>query len=321
MGGAIAVPPVTKQLAVHQMLLVFRKSVLHGALLDALGDVDPHVVSSELGALAPAAGRQTLATAGIRDEFAFATPSLLRHSPKLLGYYRLLLGISQKQFYAAATGLSAFRRMEDRGVVSEAMDVRLEELCEALNAAMGDLISQISPTITAQDVDQLPLLVLGAQIDGSLRVKIGATATSGVFDSVKAAVAEKVAVTDVSPTEVTFVNASGRSVWIRLAADPDAVIEEEISGQRVFKVAIEIKGGTDRSNAHNRAGEAEKSHQKVSGSASDFWTVISLRGVDLAALRTESPTTKKWFDVSEVVAMSGPDWDSFKSALAIACGI
>ena len=44
-----------------------------------------------------------------------------------------------------------------------------------------------------------------------------------------------------------------------------------------------IKGGTDKSNAHNRAGEAEKSHQKAR--QQDFrecWTLIYKKGLDEA---------------------------------------
>ncbi len=65
--SGIAPPAPTKQLAVHEMLLVFRKTILHEALLEALGEVDPSVVAAELAECAPAAGRQLLAAAGVRD--------------------------------------------------------------------------------------------------------------------------------------------------------------------------------------------------------------------------------------------------------------
>ncbi|MGZ6228614.1 MAG: XcyI family restriction endonuclease, partial [Candidatus Binataceae bacterium] len=60
-------------------------------------------------------------------------------------------------------------------------------------------------------------------------------------------------------------------------SDPDLKIQEELEpGQVHNKVAIEIKGGTDKSNAHNRAGEAEKSHQKARAQEfNDFWTIIA----------------------------------------------
>ena len=43
------------------------------------------------------------------------------------------------------------------------------------------------------------------------------------------------------------------------------------------RIAIEIKGGTDVSNLHNRLGEAEKSHQNARLLGfTQFWTIINL---------------------------------------------
>jgi hypothetical protein len=89
-----------------------------------------------------------------------------------------------------------------------------------------------------------------------------------------------------------------------------------------LRVAIEVKGGTDVSNAHNRAGEAEKSHQKAKRLGfPEFWTIISKQGLELSKLQAESPTTNHWFDVAEVLARKGRDWDDFRQRLAGACGI
>jgi hypothetical protein len=62
-------------------------------------------------------------------------------------------------------------------------------------------------------------------------------------------------------TKVVLKNSAGRMVVVALAADPDVRIQEEFSGKLQNKVAIEIKGGTDKSNAHNRTGEP-KNHTK-----------------------------------------------------------
>lgn len=109
---------------------------------------------------------------------------------------------------------------------------------------------------------------------------------------------------------------------ITLAHDPDVRIQEQVSDQVHHKIAIEVKGGTDVSNVHNRAGEAEKSHQKARKSGfPEFWTIISKQGLDLSKLRSESPTTNRWFDVAEVLARKGRDWDDFRQRLAGACSI
>ena len=74
---------------------------------------------------------------------------------------------------------------------------------------------------------------------------------------------------------------------IALAPDPDVEIREVINGREVLKVALEIKGGTDYANIHNRAGEAEKSHQKARNRhASAFWTVIATTGKSITVQRS-----------------------------------
>jgi hypothetical protein len=107
-----------------------------------------------------------------------------------------------------------------------------------------------------------------------------------------------------------------------LGSDPDISVEEEISGTLRKKVAIEIKGGTDKSNAHNRAGEAEKSHVKARNTGfRDFWTIIAKKGVDQGRLQSGSPTTNSWFDVAQVLGRQGPEWEEFCSRMVEVMGI
>jgi hypothetical protein len=61
---------------------------------------------------------------------------------------------------------------------------------------------------------------------------------------------------------------------LALACYPEIRIQEQFGAEFRNKVAIEVKGDTDASNAYNRTGEAEKSHQKANA----------------------SPTTNSWFD-------------------------
>jgi hypothetical protein len=174
--------------------------------------------------------------------------------------------------------------------------------------------------LAARDVAELPLLTLGAQLYGSNNNAIGRQATLEVFISV----AEIVKHFTVSKTanRVTVKNASGRTVIIALSADPDISVQEDFDGKLRNVLAIEIKGGTDVSNAHNRAGEAEKSHRKAKRrDFRDYWTIIALAGLDAAQLRDESPTTNSWFDVAQVLAREGPDWIEFRSRFAGAAGI
>jgi hypothetical protein len=258
--------------------------------------------------------------AGIRDEHVFPVPAVLEQKPTLVGYYRLLLGVSQKRFYRAGTNMAPFKSMETRGIFNSKKHPDLERFCTVMAENLAELVRQISPKITARDVSELPLLTLGAQLYGSNNNAIGKQATVDVFLSVVEIVKKFIVSQDSS--KITVNNASKRKVIIALSSDPDIRIQEEFDGELRNILAIEIKGGTDVSNAHNRAGEAEKSHRKAkTQDFRDYWTIISLAGVDPDMLKQESPTSNSWFDVAQVLAREGNDWKEFRSRFAGAVGI
>lgn len=178
-------PYPSKQIAFHQLLVAARATILHGALADALNEAEPEVVSRELGRLAPTAARKLLARAGIRDEHVFATPTVLSARPTTLGYYRLLLGVSKKAFYATETGLRPFQVMEEKDRLRNTLMGELPALCKSLNAQLAEVITQLSPAVDRLDIEQLPLLTLGAQFDGGWRNGIGKTATTDMFLAIR----------------------------------------------------------------------------------------------------------------------------------------
>jgi hypothetical protein len=290
------------------------------ALGEALKQVEPNRVKEQLSIYAPADVQKILAVAGVRDEHVFPVPVLLEAKPTLIGYYRLLLGVPQKSFYKAGTGMAQFRSMESRGLLKPGRRPDLEGFCSAMSQSLAELVRQVSPQFTTRDVAELPLITFGSQLQGGNNNTIGKQATMGVFLTLAELVKKYVQAQD--SRKITIRNAAGRRVLIALASDPDIRIQEEFDGELRSKVAIEIKGGTDVSNAHNRAGEAEKSHQKAKKEGfRDYWTIISKAGLNLAKLRAESPTTNSWFDVAQVLGREGDDWSEFKSRLAEAAGI
>ena len=290
------------------------------ALSEALGGIDPKKLKAQLNKYIPSDAQQMIAASGVRDEHVFPTPIVLETKPTLLGYYRLLLGVPQKTFYATGTGMGQFKSMEARGVLSERQKVMLPELCNAMTNGLAELVRQMSPSITPRDVTELPLLTIGAQFQGSNNNAIGRQAILDVFLSIREIV--KGHVTKREDRKLIVKNAAGRTVVIALASDPDVRIQEELGGRLQNKVAIEVKGGTDKSNAHNRAGEAEKSHQKAKKEGfRDFWTIIAKKGLDVSKLKSESPTTNSWFDVAQVLGRAGEDWQEFSSRFAGEVGI
>ncbi|MGI8550594.1 MAG: XcyI family restriction endonuclease, partial [Dehalococcoidia bacterium] len=286
----------------------------------ALGQTEPNVVKEQLSTSAPSDAQQILAASGVRDEYVFPTPIILDTTPTLVGYHRLLLGLPQKTFYGSGIGMGTFKSMETRGTLNARQKTALSWFCRVIGESLADRVRQLSPAVTARDIAELPLLTLGAQFQGAINNAIGKLATIDVFLAIGEIV--KGYVTKHDERHLTVVNASGRTVVIALASDPDVSIQEDFRGTLHNKVAIEIKGGTDKSNARNREGEAEKSHQKAKGAGfRDFWTIIAKKGLDLAKLRAESPTTTSWFNAAQVLGREGEDWEDLRSRLAGEVGI
>src|SRR5262249_17228790 len=147
---------------------------------------------------------------------------------------------------------------------------------------LADLVRQI-PNISNRDISELPLLTYGSQLQGSRNTAIGKQAMQDVLIAISEIVAKHLVRKE--HRKLTVKNAAGRFVIISLSHDPDVAIDEQIGNVTHRKVAIEVKGGTDVSNAHNRAGEAEKSHLKAKGRGyPEFWTIISKTGLDLGRL-------------------------------------
>ena len=289
------------------------------ALSEALGQLDQSIVKEQIREYVPGDVQKILAAAGLRDEYVFPVPAVIETKPSLVGYYRLLLGAPQKSFYKSSTGMGRFKSMEESGTISKKTGPLVPNFCQAMAKPLAELVRQI-PKITERDLHELPLLTFGSQLQGSNNTQIGKTAMKDVFVAVKEVVATYIS--EATEKELTLKNSAGRIVFIDLAHDPDVSVQEQVSDRTHLRVAIEVKGGTDVSNAHNRAGEAEKSHQKAKRRGfPEFWTIISKQDLELLKLQAESPTTNHWFDVAEVLAREGRDWDDFRQRLAGVCGI
>lgn len=316
--GSLKPPGPSRQIAFHQLLVAARKKILIDALSDALSSVDPRKIKAQIAEYVPADVQKILAASGVRDEYVFPVPAVIEVRPTLIGYYRLLIA-PQKSFYKGSTGMGCFKSMEETGACSEKQLARLHDYCHAMSGPLAELVRQI-PSFTDRDLRELPLLTFRMQLQGSNNTQIGKRAMQDVF----------VAITEIltgfivkkEPSRLTVRNSAGRTVYLNLSHDPDVSIQEQVAHTVHNKVAIEVKGGTDISNAHNRAGEAEKSHLKARQQGfQDFWTIISKAGLDLAKLARESQTTTEWFDVTELLARQGKDWQTFRQRLAGAVGI
>jgi hypothetical protein len=107
----VSIKPLSpsRQVVFHQMLVAARKSMLMDALSEALSEIEPSVVKKQILEYVPTGVQKILAAAGIRDEHVFPVPAVLEKKPTLIGYYRLLLGVSQKRFYRKGASMGRLR--------------------------------------------------------------------------------------------------------------------------------------------------------------------------------------------------------------------
>ena len=180
---SLPVPDVARQVAFHELLLVARKDWLIDAVNEALGRVDPERLRSELATFVPAESHRLLAIAGLPDEHLFPLPVVLEAKPSLIGYYRLLLGIPRKTFYASGTGMGRYKVMEEKGTIRTNQVSLLPPFCDAMGSAVAELVQQLAPSISRRDLIELPVLTLGQQFQGANNNTIGSEAITGVFRS------------------------------------------------------------------------------------------------------------------------------------------
>ena len=309
--------PIPADLAIDlfEALKEARRLQLQPALSSAVQDVGVAAIDADLQRLVPPDALNHVAALGLRGERVFPVPVILSHAPPLIGYYRMLLGLSRKEFSRLQRlGYGPWMTAEENGRLSPRLQAQLDDFCLALIRPLGELV-QAMQVFDDRDLSDLTLLTLGPTLQGGRNTVIGSKAADEVFQSIRSLVAPWVTFERHHLLRVTLPN--GVVIEVLEGSDPDIRIDigSGVSSQPLL--AIEIKGGRDVSNAHNRAGEAEKSQIKAAAMGYRHrWTVIRMAGVDRQRIRTETPSSTKIFDAAEVVTRAGGDWDAFQEALA-----
>ena len=208
--------------------------------------------------------------------------------------------------------------MEESGRLTTVNEATLNDLCRSLSDTAWILFQGIQP-VSSSAIHDLQLLTVGPQLRGVRNNAIGQEATAIVFELIRRLVAHQL----VASTEqsMTLRNAAGRTVSLAFAADPDIAVMETLPTQRVPTVSIEIKGGGDVSNVHNRIGEAEKSHRKAKAAGfTQFWTILKAR-VSPQLARRESPTTTEFFYLDDILTDGTEGHAAFRDRLYQMIGI
>ncbi len=109
--GRLPVLQPNLQLSFYHRLQAIESLHLQPALETALRKLDLRALDRELAEYVGQKPLKRLASFGLRGEVFFPVPCILEANPFLLGYYRLLLGFSQKECYtrARSAGSSGLR--------------------------------------------------------------------------------------------------------------------------------------------------------------------------------------------------------------------
>ena len=315
--GQLPVLAPNLQISFYYRLQAIRTVYLHEAFQETVKGLDIREIDSELASYVSKQALNKVASSGLRGEVFFAVPCIVHKNPHLLGYYRLLLGFSQKEFYAKGP-FGRFKKLEEDGEITSATRPAIPALCKSVIASAEMLVEGIDQ-LSLDLVRSLQLLTVGAQLRGSENTRLGQRAIEQVYGLILEAVRSYA--TDATRRTIIVRNKSKRNVLIEFASDPDVRISEKLASGLRPLVSIEVKGGADVSNVHNRLGEAEKSHQKAKGRGFfEFWTIVRA-DVDLADVARESPTTSHFFNLDAIGKPGSADNRRFREMLCSTVGI
>lgn len=248
------------QVSFYFRLQTIKDLYFHESLKNTIKELDIQEIDSELSKFVSSKNLTKLAEYSLRGEAVFPIPLILKSNPFLLGYYRLLYGFSQKEFYSKGP-FGRYKLMEDRGKLTARAESGIAELCSSLIYSAETLVLEIG-TLTLQTIAELQLLTVGPQFRGSMNNKYGQAATQKTFNLIKSLISNYIVHSTQNSFEIK--NDSGRKVSIRFSSDPDIEIVEKLTAGERGLISIEIKGGRDYSNIHNRIGEAKKATKKQS---------------------------------------------------------
>lgn len=313
-----------RQISMYRRLQPLRERYLLDALQSTIAadEFSLDQVNQELAAFAQRGGLKRLASFSLRGEFVSPVPYVILRNPFLLGYYRLLLGLSKKIFYEQGP-FKAFAKLEDTGRVPDGIEPGIAPLCRSLCQSAAALVEGVD-ALSLSGLNDLQLLTLGAQLRGGGNVARGQKATErfvSLIDSLLGPYEPKR-----TGRSLVLANDSGLPPLIRFGSDPDVSITQKLeSGERKL-VAIEIKGGTDFSNVWNRLGEAEKRHISAKRTGfNELWTVLGVDlisdGKMLARAKEKSPATTRFFFWDRILETASSDHRLFRELLGSILGL
>jgi len=232
------------QISFYFKLQSIRDLYFHEAIkktIDTIEALDIRVLDQQLSEYVDPGALKRVASFGLRGEVFFPVPTLLEKNPFLLGYYRLLMGLSQKEFYSKGP-FGRFKGLEERGEIGKTLRAQIPALCLSLVKAAEILVNGVDD-LSLTIIHELQLLTLGPQLRGGSNTGIGQEAAKEFFQIMKELVTPYIR--EETKRMIHLTNDSGRNVLIEFSSDPDVQITEQLQTMIRPLVSIEIKGGRD----------------------------------------------------------------------------
>ncbi len=168
----LKIPEPDLQITFYHRLHEIRGTFLMEALRSTVSELQITEIDKQLAEFVSKSALTRVGSWGLRGELIFPVPCLLEANPFLLGYYRLLLGFSQKQFYGDRYGFACFKAMEENGRINADNAPFIETLCNVLCDSAETLLQNVEH-LSQQTIHELTLLTLGPQLRGSaLKISI-----------------------------------------------------------------------------------------------------------------------------------------------------
>ena len=166
------------QIAFFYRLKIIKEKFFIEALSDTIKELEIPEIDKQLANYVEQKYLNKVASFSLRGELFFPIPYIMEANPFLIGYYRLLFGISQKEIYKAQFG--KFKRMEEKGEISDRTKPYIEELCKSL-ICTGQIFVDELDILSPNTVTEMQLLTLGPQLRGGRNTEIGDSATKETF--------------------------------------------------------------------------------------------------------------------------------------------
>lgn len=173
----------------YENLIEARRLYLHPALSEAIKNISVIEIDHELHRLVPPNLLNDLARLGLRGELVFPVPSVLKYAPSLLGYYRMLLGFSKKEFIKR--GFGSWVKSEENNRLSAPNERDLEEHCSYLIQHLSTLVTAMGK-FDERDLNDLALLTLGPTLQGGRNNVIGSNAEHQIFELIHTLIGQHV---------------------------------------------------------------------------------------------------------------------------------